>query len=169
MKTVCGWCGKTISDDGNGTDELVSHGMCDACMALQAGNKQSVRDLLNTMDLPVLAVDSEGIIVVANRQAQKILGKGLEAIEGMPGGDAVECVYARLPQGCGNTEHCKACTIRRTVMETHQTGKEHFHVPAYQNINTPQGPKTKFFLISTIKVDQYVMLRIESMESATGS
>ena len=63
----------------------------------------------------------------------------------------VECSYARHPRGCGNTEHCAACTIRNTVMATHASGEPHNDVKAYQMFHTESGEDRKMVLISTCK------------------
>jgi hypothetical protein len=76
----------------------------------------------------------------------------------------LECAYARLPGGCGNTEHCKACTIRRTITTTHATGDGKVNVPAYQDIVTPGGIREVRFLISTEKVGNFVLLRIDEVQ-----
>ena len=49
---------------------------------------------------------------------------------GLLGGVALECAYARLPEGCGKTVHCVTCTIRNTVTSTIQSKVLHTDVPA---------------------------------------
>jgi hypothetical protein len=78
----------------------------------------------------------------------------------------MECARARLPGGCGKTEHCKACAIRNTVMETHATGKAVEKREAYQLVITPRGETKMRLLISTEKINQVVLLRIDEMAPA---
>jgi len=74
-----------------------------------------------------------------------------------------ECANAKLPEGCGNTIHCSGCTIRRNVMDTQETGRRHFRVPAYLNQGNPESYQQIRFLISTEKVEGIVLLRIEEV------
>jgi hypothetical protein len=97
-----------------------------------------------------------------------MLGKGSPEIEGHKGGDVFECAYARLPEGCGNTIHCSGCTIRRTVMETHKTGKSSLRVPATLNRNDPEDPDKITLLISTEKIADVVLLRIDAVDTNNG-
>ncbi|MBN2104037.1 hypothetical protein JW835_08370 [bacterium] len=84
-------------------------------------------------------------------------------IENYMGGDAMECVYARLPGGCGNTIHCKTCTIRNSVTETFNTGKSLRKVPAYLDQMQDESVKEIKFLISTEMVNDIVLLRIDEI------
>ena len=76
-----------------------------------------------------------------------------------------ECAYATLPGGCGNTIHCDGCTIRNTVMDTFQTGKSHLKKPAYRIHGIPDKNQEIHYLISTVKVKDVVLLRIDKIES----
>jgi hypothetical protein len=75
----------------------------------------------------------------------------------------MECAYSKLPEGCGNTTHCVACTIRNNVMATFETGKSLERVPAFLNrLDRDSVYKTRF-LISTEKVAEVVLLRIDEV------
>jgi len=124
-----------------------------------------LEEFLNSLKLPVLVVNGTGVIVTGNDYARKLLRKGPVEIEGYRGGEVFECAYARLPEGCGNTMHCSGCTIRRTVMETHGTGKSFLRVPATLNTGAPQKPAGIELLISTEKIAELVLLRIDEMEA----
>jgi nitrogen-specific signal transduction histidine kinase len=120
---------------------------------------------LNSLKLPIVVVNETGTIVTGNDHAQKLLRKGPAEIEGYRGGEVFECAYARLPEGCGNTMHCSGCTIRRTVMETHGTGRSFLRVPATLNTGALQEPEKIKLLISTEKIAELVLLRIDEMEA----
>jgi len=111
----------------------------------------------------VLAVDETAHVQIVNTAAEALLGRPRSAVEGLPGGDALECAYARRPEGCGNTIHCKACTIRRTVMKTHETGCTQTEVTARQEIHTARGAETRRFLVATHKHGELVLLRIDEV------
>ena len=75
----------------------------------------------------------------------------------------MECVYSDLPGGCGETIHCSACTIRKTVMKTHDTGENQKDVLAIQYLKTPTGNQLFEILISTQKVGDVVLLHLQQM------
>jgi nitrogen fixation/metabolism regulation signal transduction histidine kinase len=123
-----------------------------------------LQEFLDGLGVPVLVVDGEGAVQTANMQARGILGKDLPEIEGSPGGNVIECVNASSPEGCGNTIHCKACTIRQTVMDTFATGRGRSRLPAYPDIKTSSGPRRLRFQISTEKVRDVVLLRLDDID-----
>jgi hypothetical protein len=50
------------------------------------------------------------------------------------------------------------------VTDTYASGNCHVRVPAYQDIWTPSESKQVRFLITTEKVGNYVMLRIDDVQ-----
>ena len=77
------------------------------------------------------------------------------------GGDVLGCSYANLAEGCGRTEHCKTCAIRNIVMDTLANGKGYKNVPAYQSVQTGDGLRIRRYFVSTEKVEEYILLRID--------
>ena len=148
--------------------DLVSHGMCDMCaQRMEAATRQTAREFLDQLDTPVFLTDGNVRIVAANRAARVLVGKGDAEIEDRLGGDVIECVNAYKPGGCGNTVHCKACTIRNTVNETITTGRPQHQVPALQTLRTDEGEVEKQLLISTERAGTFVLLTIEEEAGAT--
>jgi hypothetical protein len=165
MKVICAWChqelkaGHQIADDPGSE---ISHGICPSCKDyFLSGRRPTLDEFLNQLAVPV--VDAQGVVLLANQHALDILGKDPSKVQGYRGGDAMECGYSRLPGGCGKTEHCKACTIRNSVMETFSTGRSLLRVPACLNRRTDDGTVRIRFLISTQKVDDTVLLRIDQV------
>ena len=169
MKTVCGWCLAELKpEDGKGGG--VSHGMCAECAAFIRANRpgRTLRSFLENLPVPVLAMDAEARVAVSNAAARTLLGRTAEeTVVGRLGGEALECAYARLPGGCGRTEHCKACAVRNAVMETHATGKPRDRVVAHQVLNAPGGPRRQRLLIATEKQGDVVLLRIDEVGEVT--
>jgi PAS domain-containing protein len=122
-----------------------------------------LRDFLDGFGAPVLLVDSNGNIKTANKAVRQILNKDLPQIEGYKGGDVFECAHATLPGGCGKTVHCSGCAIRKTVMDTLNLGKSHEKVPAYLKQASRDGSQSFRLLISTEKVQDVVLLRIDEI------
>jgi len=171
MKRICAWCRKQLGsvDSRSGTEDVITHGICENCgenLMFQMGVE--LKEFLNSLKLPVVVVNGTGTIVTGNDHAQKLLRKGPAEIQGYRGGEVFECAYARLPEGCGNTMHCSGCTIRRTVMDTYRTGKSFLRVPATLNTINLQKPEKIKLLISTEKIADLVLLRIDEMKAQNG-
>ena len=145
---------------------MITHGICKSCrdnILFQLGVELEL--FLDSLEAPVVMVNGSGTVVTANNKARKMLRKDLSEIGGYKGGDVFECEYARLPEGCGNTTHCSGCTIRRTVMQTYGTGKGFLRVQAKLNHYTPKDPEQMDLLISTEKLSDVVLLRIDKIEA----
>lgn len=158
MKVICSYCRKRLPDKAPFDDPEPTHTMCAECLAyFEAQWKgQGLGEYLNRFDAPVLAVDADGRLIAANQSAAELLGRPAEELTGLLGGEATECVNARLPGGCGQTIHCQRCTIRKTVTETMQTGKPSTDVHAY--LDRDEG--RVYFLISTEREGDFVRLTI---------
>lgn len=172
MRHVCAWCRKELfaEDICSRLDDSISHGICRSCcdnLSFQMG--EDLLRFLDSLAAPVVVVNSDGRIKTANTEARKALGKELTEIEDRAGGIVFECAYARLPEGCGNTIHCSGCAIRRTVMKTYETGKTFLNTPAILNHGDSVNPQKIPLCISTEKMGNLVLLRIDEMGSAAGS
>lgn len=166
MRKVCAWCGKEMGAEGPKDDDtkVITHSICEKCVYRQLAQMgMNVPEFLKGLDAPVLAVDSDGNIRTANAKALELVRKDLSQVAGYPGGEVFECKYARLPEGCGNTMHCSGCTIRIAVMETYTTGKSLLRVPASLLQHTLEHPQEICLLISTEKVADVVLLRIDEV------
>jgi hypothetical protein len=166
MKTVCAWCSKDISPPGAEDDGgSVSYAICLPCAnRVIIHTPLDIGTFFNDMAVPVVLVDGEGKVKCINDKTQALLGKDPDSVEGLPGGDVFQCVYARLPEGCGNTVHCSGCAIRRTVMETHATGRSLLRVPATLKQQSAHEELEVRFLISTEQFGDCVLLRIDKVE-----
>jgi PAS domain-containing protein len=166
MKVVCAWCDKGLGkkDPGSMGDEVISHGICPECAKkMLTPMAMPMTAFLDRFPAPVFLMDGDGRVIAANSKAYSLLGKKPGDVDGQLGGDAFECVYAKLPGGCGKTVHCKACAIRLTVTDTAQTGQSHFRVPAYPDLHLVTDDKRIQFYISTRKVGDSVFLIIDEM------
>ncbi len=144
----------------------VSHGICRACLGkVMAGLGQPLADYLNEIEAPVFMVNDSGRIVMANQQAQGLVDRPQNEIEGLLGGEVFGCPHANDPGGCGETLHCLSCAIRMTVMNTFTSGLSHHKVPACLDLDTMAGTRQMRFTISTEKIDQAVLLKIDEMEA----
>ncbi len=81
---------------------------------------------------------------------------------GLLGGEFLECVHARMPERCGHTVHCGACTVRNAVEHTLATGEALEQRPAW----IQQDARRLDLLISTSLEDGWVRLVIEEKQPA---
>ena len=103
MKKICAWCDKRLPPARGRRDTgSITHGICPDCTNyfFRDRGKHNLRELLDRLGAPVVAVDSTGRIAIANLKARDALKKNVEEVEGYLGGEAMECAYARLPAGC---------------------------------------------------------------------
>jgi len=169
MQHICAWCqadlGEIESATHNDTD--ISHGICPSCAnRIRAEMGEPLQEFLDRLDAPVLLLESGARVVTANKCARDMLGKELSEIQAHRGGEVIECMYANMPGGCGEQLHCKSCTIRNTVLETYETGKSFLHVKAFPDIQVGRDTKTMSLEISTEKVADMVLLRIDDYSEA---
>lgn len=113
---TCKICGKEIY-------EKQSHlGYCEDCMKLVFKDKEKLKDLLDNLQLPVMAINSKDTkIITANEDLLQFVNKSLDEVAGQLGGDVMDCVYADEPGGCGQTYFCSDCPIRNAVLKTVET------------------------------------------------
>jgi hypothetical protein len=166
MKRICAWCGEDLGEAESGQQEqwVITHGICRNCAYhLFAQTGMPLLEYLDGLGVSIVVVDAQGVVQTANEPARALLQKDLPEIEGYKGGDVFECQYAKLPEGCGHTVHCSGCAIRRTVMSTFHTGQNRSRVPACLNREASDGIHETQFLISTEKVGDVVLLRIDAV------
>lgn len=123
MILICSFCRKYLGEKSPIENTSYSHGICSDCYSWQMRQIEGISftDFLNDFDKPVAIINGEGRIAVANDKATQLFDKPMEKVQGFLAGEAMECGYARLPEGCGNTIHCPACTIRNLVEDTQKT------------------------------------------------
>ena len=170
VKRICTWCGVSL-DGGNSADDStaqISHGICAECVRSFFSTKRyPPLDFLDSLEAPVLVMDADAVVLEANARARAVLGKDAPAIVGYRGGDVIECVLSKLPGGCGLQEHCKTgCIIRRSVSRTASTGFGVTNALSIHQVQTPAGVQERLIAISTEKVAEMVLLRIDSVTGA---
>lgn len=159
MRVVCSYCLKVVARKPPLQDGSVTHGMCQACAEYFGAQWRgmSYDAYLARFPFPVVLVDADARLVAVNRPACRLLGREPRDVIGLLGGEALECARARLPGGCGRTEHCPTCTIRNTVTRTRQSGEPAQRVPA--TLRRASGPVE--LLISTALDGTLVRVTIE--------
>ena len=168
MNAKCAWCGDELKERPgtmNGAG-LVSHGICESCRRTFFSRSLGELDLfLDTLAVPVLVLDGDATVSYANRAARTLLGKDLPEIRGFKNGQVFECINARLPGGCGKTDQCPGCLLRRTVEETYATGGRRENVSTLVTRFLGGRRQTVRMLVSTEKIENVVLLRIDASHS----
>lgn len=175
MHAQCAWCQKDLGFRPSIAHHAhdVTHGICPECADYFFTQRDhSMHAFLNRLDAPVVLVDSDVNVIDANDAAVAMLGQPAEALAHKRGGDVLECANAKLPQGCGHTVHCLACSIRNCVRETAETGRSLSHVPAWlrrHNESAHPASSRVRLEISTERLGGAVLLRIDDAGAARAS
>lgn len=161
MKIICSYCRKDMGQKEPLEDDSLTHSMCPSCYEHyhKMWEGLSIGEYLDDIDKPVIVVEEEGRVVAANQAMADMLDKSDREMFGLLGGEAMECDYARLPEGCGQTVHCKTCTIRRAVNEVMETGKSVVRRQAY--LNRLGGPID--MIISAHRINNVIRVVIEHL------
>ncbi|HVI93818.1 MAG TPA: hypothetical protein VM753_07425, partial [Anaeromyxobacter sp.] len=79
-----------------------------------------VSALLEAVDAMLLVLNAERQIVAANDRAT--VAKPPDALLGERPGEALSCVNARAPAGCGTAPACLQCGALRAILASHERG-----------------------------------------------
>jgi hypothetical protein len=143
----------------------VTHGICEDCSrTLLEGDGRTLREFLDSLEEPVIVVDAERVVVGVNEPARSRLGRRVGENQRLLAGELIECRFAGLPGGCGNTPQCPGCSIRSAIAETHRTGHGVERVATAQK--TIRGEIR--LVVSTEKMGDLVLMRIDEAEPTGG-
>ncbi len=168
MERACAWCKRELKTDTETSGEKPVLGMCAACHEFFFPPKGPpvFRKYLDRLAVPVLLVDDDARIVIANARVCSLLEKEPEEIEGTACGAAFDCANAELPGGCGKTEFCGECTIRQTIADTYVTGQSHENITAVLDSSVRKGGGDNRLGISTWRAGKIVLLKIGGIDGA---
>jgi hypothetical protein len=166
MTRVCAWCRTEMGtvEGSKQPDDVTSHGICKRCvdnLIFQQG--APLQAYLDSIPVPVMAVDRNVVVGSVNAKGCEVLGKEAKEIVQHLGGDVFECAHARLPEGCGRTMHCSGCVIRRSVTYTYETGNALTMVPATLSLSRKNSLSPVQLTITTVKAGSMVILRVDRM------
>jgi len=164
MLRVCAWCNKPMSPvrtGGKASKNLVTHSVCSDCadnLDFQLG--VSLKEYLDSLKIPIIALNSNGAVIAINSAALSIYKdkSGIELIEWKE--KVFECAHVRLPEGCRKAVHCSGCAIRFVAADTFRSGESQYNVPALLDHCSADLNEETELLISADKIDNIVFLRI---------
>jgi PAS domain S-box-containing protein len=123
--------------------------------------EQAVRDreeelaaIYEDAPLVMMLVDGESRVHKANKQAEAFAGISITDLLGRRGGEALRCLHALEDQrGCCFGPHCEHCALRRTVVDTFETGRNHYKLEATLPFAIDGKPEDVTFLLSTSRLN----------------
>ncbi len=118
-------------------------------------HEEQLSTIYENAPLIMLLLDGERRVCKANKMAEEcaIHGGGAADLIGRRGGEALRCLHALDdPEGCGFGSHCLTCTVRRTIINTLETGHSHHQVEASLPFLRDGKHQTITFLISTARL-----------------
>ncbi len=130
----------------------------------------SLRDVLNSIDVPIIVTDSAMTLLQVNKKAERILGDSAHQLEMPAIGIAIECRYAGFAGSCGGSEQCAGCLLRQAIRDTSEDGRPRYGAYSDLEVAASPGTEMKRFRFSTAKMGDAVVLTIEGrMDFATRS
>lgn len=170
VERICAWCTKSLGSVEAGPDPRypITHGICENCSrkVLDAGAGVPLQDFLDGIDVPILLLSEDLRVALANRRARETMGREFPVYAEVKAGDAIECVNARSPGGCGSTPACGGCAIRGAVRATYETGRACAGVSAEPLVRRGETVEKVSIRISTEKVGDCVMLSLDQERPA---
>lgn len=164
MKRICAWCKSSMGEvqstihDGHS----VTHGICETCLnMLYSENQIDFIPFLNTINAPVVLIDENNNFRSANTYALSILNKRHVELEGKRTGDVFTCENAGLPGGCGHTKKCGGCQMLGLIKKTFESETSFNNVAVRLNRNDHGMPEELNLQLSTEKVNDLVLMRID--------
>ncbi len=125
------------------------------------------REWIEAIDAPLLLMQGNPRqVITANRRALELFEKELHEVEGRRGGQVFDCIYAFTEDGCGKDSNCEGCKIRDGIIDTFTTGKPHNGVSTSLQIKKGTGTMTYVLQVSTEKVGDLALVRIERFDKA---
>ena len=90
----------------------------------------------------------------ANKFAETFAGDRSANLAGQAPGAALGCLHALdNPEGCGFGPHCQECPLRRTVLDTLETGINHHQVEAGLAVSRQDQAENLTVLVSTTRLE----------------
>ena len=118
-----------------------------------ADREQELAAIYENAPLVMVLVDEERKIRKANIPAAEFAGTSTSAMVGLRGGEALGCLHSLdVPEGCGFGPLCPQCTVRRTLLDTFETGTSHRDVEVSLSFSCQDKAKESVFLLSTTKL-----------------
>jgi len=87
-------------------------------------SEATFRAVFNSAPVMMLLLDDSRRVRLMNSAAEDSLIRWERDVLGQPFGDAVSCINASSPGGCGHSPNCGDCPVGRVVVKTFETGQD---------------------------------------------
>jgi len=122
--------------------------------------------LLEAIDAPVLLMQGDPRQVIsANRKAFALFEKMPQEVKGHRGGQVFDCIHSFTEAGCGKDANCENCKIKNAIVDTFASANSHNGVSTELSIKKANGTKTYAMQVSTEKLGDFVLVRIERYDT----
>lgn len=160
MKVICSYCKNDIEEKTPLNDIRISHGICKDCFDNfdTQLDRQEMNQYLEEFSLPVMVVNSDSRILGCNTQARNQFGIPQDHAFGILPGEMMGCNNARQ-NGCGKSEHCLTCTLRKIISTVSSDSSPILHVDAVLS----RDDKNLELVVSAEKVSSFVKVTIEQI------
>jgi hypothetical protein len=170
MKQICKSCKTELSlAQGQSSPRNITGGLCRSCALKLSdkGNALKNRDVLDAIDAPVLLMQPDPRqVFMANNKALELFEKGLRQVEGHRGGQVFDCIHSFTEAGCGKDANCENCKIKSAIVDTFTTGNSFEGVSTPLEIRKTDNINTYVLRVSTEKVGDLALLRIDQYRKA---
>jgi PAS domain S-box-containing protein len=103
--------------------------------------------------LIMILADKEWTIRKVNAVTAQFAGRAMGDMINLRCGESLHCIHSLdTPEGCGFGPSCRECTLRRTAINTIETGQSHHDVEARMSLSNGVKKRETLFLLSTAKL-----------------
>jgi len=165
MKRACKVCSAVEQDQP--TLYPVTGGLCSACAKAisSSGRRIELTAFLESLSLPILLMQTDPRqVYAANKRALALFGKEAGQVEAHRGGQVFDCIHSFSEAGCGKDVHCEGCRIKDAIVNTFKTGASSGGVSTVLEIRKNSGIAAYQITVSTEKLDNFALLRIDRFE-----
>jgi CheY-like chemotaxis protein len=97
-----------------------------------------LREIYKAVPLSLILLDARGQVVRTNPSARSLGGSAYSGSSGGGQGVVLNCVNAvSNEEGCGRSENCHSCVLRRLIVEALSDGQPRFHREANMTLVRP--------------------------------
>jgi hypothetical protein len=168
MEQTCMWCSQepgTVGEVGN-RDQGPAPSVCGCCSEhFTLPPDGPLQKDLDRHPCPVFVLDiyagSSMITKAVNKQACEWTRKGAHELIQHLCGNAIECLHAYLPEGCGHADACGSCAIKQAIITTHESGEPQMNAMFILQQGDRDHPTPVALAITTMKSGRMVMHRLE--------
>jgi PAS domain S-box-containing protein len=106
--------------------------------------------IIESAPFTLMIVDHERRVQKINAMGSDFAGRSPGEMLGLRGGEAMRCIHALDdPRGCGFGAACENCAVRRTVLDTVESGRRHHGVEADLTFVRQGEERRKTLLVHT--------------------